>query len=99
MFACFKVHFEIEESLEYIKKRLARRPKFNFHDAYRYLDFSDDGFLCHDNFKKVLMANKCYISDGEVKLLADRFDKNRNGKITYNEFIEEIMPKNSFVKR
>lgn len=99
IFACFKVHFEVEESLEHIKKRLARRPKFNFHDAYKYLDFNDDGFLCKDNFKKVLLANKCYISDGEVNLLADRFDKNRNGKITYNEFIEEIMPKNSYGRR
>jgi hypothetical protein len=35
---CFRVHFEIEESIELIKKRLARRPKFNFGNAFAYLD-------------------------------------------------------------
>jgi hypothetical protein len=37
-FRCFKRHFEIEESIELCKKRMARRPKFNVHEVFRYLD-------------------------------------------------------------
>lgn len=37
-FRCFKKHFEIEESIELCKKRLQRRPKFNVHEVFRYVD-------------------------------------------------------------
>ena len=98
-FRCFKVHFEIEESIELIKKRLARRPKFNYHDAFKYIDELDTGYLCREDFKRVLNKNQSYPSETELNLIADRFDKKANGRISYNEFIEEIMPKNTFAAR
>lgn len=30
----FKVHFSVEESAEFLRKRLGRRPNFNVHDAF-----------------------------------------------------------------
>jgi len=34
-----------------------------------------------------------YASEVEVKNLVDKFDKNKNGRISYAEFREEILPK------
>lgn len=34
-----------------------------------------------------------YATDNEVTWLIDRYDKNHDGRISYSEFIDEIMPK------
>ena len=97
-FKCFKTHFEIEESIELIKQRMTRRPKFNITDIFTHLDIFEDGNLSRECFKRVLQENKFFPSDGELSLLYNRFDRNRNGSISYQEFTEEIMPKNSLTK-
>jgi hypothetical protein len=33
--------------------------------------------------------------DDDILKLMHRFDKNKNGRVAYHQFIEEIMPKNS----
>lgn len=86
----------MEESIELVKKRMVRRPKFNLTDTFQHLDFSDQGQLYKENFKKLLNDNKHYATDGEIAMLFNRFDKNRNGRISFQEFTEEVMPKNSF---
>lgn len=34
-----------------------------------------------------------YASDEEVGWLIDRYDKNKDGRISYSEFVDEILPK------
>lgn len=92
---CFRVHFEIEESVELIKQRLSRRPKFNLNDAFKYLDCFGTGFVTAESLRKVLAENKCYPSDEDLACLVRRFDRNNNGRVTYQEFMDEILPKNS----
>ena len=96
IFRAFKIHFEIEESIELIKKRMTRRPKFNLTETFKYLDMFDEHILSHECFKRVLMENKHYATNQELNFLFDRFDRNRSGRITFEEFTEEIMPKNTF---
>lgn len=92
---CFRIHFEIEESVELIKQRLSRRPKFNYNAAFEYLDCHGTGFFSLESLKKVLAENKCYPSDEEIISLVRRFDRNNNGRVTLQEFLDGIMPKNS----
>lgn len=92
---CFRIHFEIEESIELIKQRLSRRPKFNYNAAFEYLDCFCTGFFTIDNLKKVLAENKCYPADEDLICLIRRFDRNNNGRVTMQEFMDGIMPKNS----
>ena len=63
LFRAFKIHFEIEESIELIKKRMTRRPKFNLTDTFKFLDLFDEHILSHECFKRVLMDNKHYATD------------------------------------
>lgn len=39
-----------------------------------------------------MKKNKYKLSNNEIELLMDRFDKNKNGMIEYKEFIIEISP-------
>lgn len=77
------MHFEIEESIELIKQRLARRPKFNLNLAYEYLDCFSTGVVTAESLRKVLAENKCYPSDEDLICLVRRFDRNNNGRVTY----------------
>ena len=92
---CFRTHFEIEESVELIKQRLSRRPKFNYNAAFEYLDCFGTGFFTVESLKKVLTENKCYSADDDLINIVRRFDRNNNGRVTLQEFLDGIMPKNS----
>jgi Ca2+-binding EF-hand superfamily protein len=89
----FKVHFSVEESAELLRKRLARRPRFNCHDAFMACDNDKNGYITRDEFKGILREYGFYATDNEVSWLIDRYDKNHDGRISYSEFIDEIMPK------
>ena len=88
-----KVHFSVEESAELLRKRLSRRPYFNAHDAFTACDNDRNGYITRDEFKGILKDNGFYATDSEVSILIDRYDKNRDGRISYSEFIDEILPK------
>jgi Ca2+-binding EF-hand superfamily protein len=89
----FKVHFSVEESAELLRKRLGRRPNFNVHDAFTTVDVDKNGYITRDEFKSILREYGFYATDEEVSWLIDRYDKNRDGRISYSEFIDEILPK------
>lgn len=92
---CFRTHFEIEESIELVKKRLARRPKFNVRDAFKCIDVDDVDYLTKETFKRFLHTHKCYPTESEMIWLNNRFDRNNNSRISFSEFAEELMPKNT----
>lgn len=92
---CFRVHFEIEESIELIKQRLTRRPKFTARDAFDFLDVDGHGFVTLEGLKRIFHQNKYYPTDEDLIRLVYRFDKNKNGRISYQEFVDAIMPKKS----
>lgn len=89
-----RVHFESEESIELLKKKLVRRPRFNVRDVFRYLDYHNEDQITRNGLLMILEDNLYYPTNIELDMLYDRFDKNRNGKVTYNEFLDELMPKN-----
>lgn len=76
-----------------LRKRLSRRPDFNVHDAFSTLDRDANGYLSRVEFGHLLSENGFYASEAEISLLMNRYDRNRNGRVTYAEFMEEIIPK------
>lgn len=53
----------------------------------------NDGVLDKEEIKEVLMKYNMYVSEKEICALIDRYDRKRDGKITYSEFMEELNPK------
>jgi Ca2+-binding EF-hand superfamily protein len=92
---CFRMHFEIEESIELIKQRLCRRPKFNVDAAFSFLDSEKRNFITLEALRKTFADNKLYPGEDDLVRLLYRFDKTKNGRVTYHEFVEELAPKNT----
>ena len=74
---------------------MVRRPKFNVRDHFKYLDNQGTGYLTRESLYQTFEVNLYYPTPMELNFLYERFDRNRNGKINYNEFMDEIMPKNT----
>ena len=93
------MHCTVEESAELLRKRLQRRPNFSVHDAFVACDADKNGYITRDEFKNILKEYGFYATDNEVTWLVDRYDRNHDGRISYSEFIDEIMPKGSPTRR
>lgn len=83
IFTCFRTHFEVEEQIQLLKQKMTRRPRFNPRDCFQFLDCLDHGVLTMISFRKVMNDKKCFPSDDELMLLINRFDRNKNGQVSY----------------
>lgn len=89
----FKTHFSAEASAEYLRKRLMRRPGFNASDAFSACDVDRNGYITRDELKTIFREYGFYATETELIYLIDRYDRNQDGRISYSEFIDEILPK------
>jgi len=88
-----RMHLDNEGTTESLRQRLSRRFNFNVHEAFSYLDINDDGVISADELGDILDRNDFYATQRELRLLMDRLDGNRDGRITYSEFVQEMTPK------
>ena len=89
----FRIHFQNEDAAELLRKRIARRPDFNVHDAFLTIDREGNGFLSKFEMRNFLAENGIFPTENEIAMLVDRYDRNRDGRISYEEFMEELIPK------
>lgn len=83
---------KVESHAEAIRQRHSERPFFNPYDAFDSLNTFKDFSISKDDFARLLANHRFYASDGELNTLVDRFDKNKIGRVSYNDFIAEITP-------
>ena len=80
-----------------------RRPAFNVHEAFKTTDRISQGYITIDQVRALLNEHKFYPSEKDLVVLMDRYDKNKDGKISYSEvsshsslllplFSDEIIP-------
>ena len=60
---------------------------------FKFLDSDMDGFVSRRELKEKMEAASYYTSDQEIELLLDRYDKNRDSRISFKEFTDELAPK------
>ena len=89
----FRAHFQAEEQAEMLRKCLCHRPEFGVHEAFQTCDRDGNGYLTRSELTRVVASYGHFMSDKDLQMLMQRFDKNKNGKITYAEFTEEMIPK------
>jgi Ca2+-binding EF-hand superfamily protein len=92
-FKTLRVHFSVESSAENLRRRLLRRPGFNASDAFAAVDTDRKGYITRDEFRRILREYAFFPTETEVQWLVDRYDRDRDGRVTYSEFAEEILPK------
>ena len=88
----FSLLIENEVKAESLRQKLNRRTFFNVYEAFKALDKNDLGFFSIEEFKTLLLDHGIHAGTKDVANLVSRYDKNQDGKITYSEFVNEIMP-------
>jgi Ca2+-binding EF-hand superfamily protein len=83
---------EVEYQIEDVKTNLAQNPDFNCEDAFRLFESNDKDYLTENDIKNGLNSIGVYPSDQDVRLLMKRFDLPKNGKISYADFFDIIVP-------
>lgn len=89
----FRTHFTVEENAEMVRKRLSRRREFNVHDAFEAIDKDSNGFIQRAELRGILADNGVYASEKDLQMIVQRFDRNSDSRVSYAEFMEEMIPK------
>lgn len=91
--ALWRTHFRTEVVAESVRQRLQRQPYFNVYEAFNSLDANDSGAISREEFKRLIQSRGFYVSEKEATEIVEKMDKNKNGRVSFAEFREEIMPK------
>ena len=86
----WQAHFDAENEAERLRDRLSNRPGFTLHEAFKTLDKKGRGYLTREDLEWKLEQHGFSPLEAEMQLLMQRYDKNRNGRITYTEFVDEL---------
>jgi Ca2+-binding EF-hand superfamily protein len=89
----WRTHFSCEQSAESLRQRTARNPSLNVSATFDQLDLDADGRISKDEILRMLESKGAYVSIKDVDNLVEKFDKNRDGRISYAEWREESAPK------
>ncbi|EGR34240.1 hypothetical protein IMG5_019570, partial [Ichthyophthirius multifiliis] len=85
--------FQGEVEGEYIRQKLKKRQFFSIHEAFQTLDYQDNGFITIDDLKNILYEYGIFVSQNDLFLLFQRFNKSQNQRIQYPDFMNELTQK------
>jgi len=88
-----RLSLEAEGSSESLRQKLNKKFGFSTHDAFAALDLDENGVIDSRELKDALAERNTFLTEKELHTLIDRLDKNKDGVISYSEFVHEIQPK------
>ncbi|CAI2362581.1 unnamed protein product [Moneuplotes crassus] len=77
-------NIRVESCVDTIKDHLSLLPCFSAMEAFNTIDMNNNGYLDKKQFSLLLEAHGIYSKNCEY--LVDRFDKQKNGKVSFREF-------------
>ncbi len=90
-----KSHYNVEQAHEYLRLRLQKAStEFNVSDLYNVLDRDKKSYLTIYDFEQFLA--ECRSSSSQLELSTDaeflmqKYDKNRDRRVHYTEFVDEL---------
>ena len=84
----------LDLKLESFKEALSLKPDARFKEIFSIFDKNSTGYVSAYEMKEILLLNMdIYSNIDDIKLLFKRYDKDRDSKLNYPEFIEMILPK------
>lgn len=81
----WRTHLRIESMAESIRQRLAKRPGFNVYDAFDACDSNADGKISTAEIQRLIESRGFYVSYKDVQGLVEKFDKDKDGRISLGE--------------
>lgn len=80
----------IEETAELIRRRLLSRPNFEHNIIFRMLDISKKGRTDVNDVRSFLREHGIIPTEKDLTSLMQRYDRNGDGKISYDDFRQEL---------
>lgn len=81
-----------ETDLEIMKRQLGMESDFNVSDCFKMFDLQMTGEITRRQFEEVFNLLKLYPTSLEIELTMYRYDKQFNGKLTFDDFSDVILP-------
>jgi len=91
--AVLRLLLENEASGDSLRRRLKSKSEMSGHEAFKYLDVKGDGAITSDELIEIFQKNDIFLTEREVRLLMDRLDQDKDGRISYYELVGAITPK------
>ena len=73
-----------------MNRRLREKPAFFISGAFERIDANGNGFISKDELQRFFDDHRHYATSRELDLLINRFDSNKDGRITYSEFFDGL---------
>lgn len=88
--------FKCERACEVLRVALRKRSYFNIKHAFSFMDQDIDGYLIVDDIREFLANNGFFATERELQGIMHKCDKDGDGRISFNEFVDEFSPKLGF---
>lgn len=89
---------ESEVSIELIRQRIMNKLQIKPDTAFQACDRDTKGYLELEDLRMFLKSQNMYPIEKNLQLLFERFDKDQDGVISYDEFVTGITPFLSGIK-
>lgn len=84
---------ESEGVIERLRQKLSSMPDLSVYQAFNYIDKDRDGFITIHELQSILETYGLFPSPKDLQVLMYKYDKNKDGRVSYTEFLEELTPK------
>ena len=81
-----------ETDLEIMKRQIALESDWNVKDCFRMFDISESGEVTRRQFEEVFNLMRLYPTSVEIELTLFRYDKDMDGRLSFDEFSEMVLP-------
>jgi len=88
----FETIVKVEQNIENMKFQLSKRPLFNIQEAFTLLNVEGYHKVTQEDLQRILKLHGIITFQKEAKVLFNRFDKDKDGVITMDDFKHEIEP-------
>ena len=88
----FKNIIDGEKSNENYRELIGLNKEYTGYDLFNKIKKSYSIGIYKEDIANFMKKNRRTLSNGEIELLMERFDKNKDGMVDYKEFLNEISP-------
>ncbi len=85
--------FDLERQGEDLRQRVYSQESFSVKEAFVACDRDGNGLITLDEFRALLGDYKVYVSEKELAMLLERYDRNKQMGVSFSAFVEELTPK------
>ena len=92
----WRTHFRVELLAEDLRRQLEVNPLFSLNDAFAICDSNHTGEFTIHELRRLIESRGFFVSDKEAISIMEKFDKDKRGAVTKQEFMQELIPKSPF---